>query len=70
LQERVVDMISKAASECWFLECGKITKCSEREKWKIIDMLTNQCNFNEVQAICKVKNDKASFLFSLVMMTY
>jgi len=61
LEERVADMISKAASECWFLECGKITKCSEREKWKMIDRLTNQCNFNEVQAICKVKMIRLHF---------
>ena len=60
----MVDMISSVESDWWFSECGKIAKSSEREKWKIIDRLTNQSNFNEVQPIRKVENGKSSFLFS------
>ena len=44
-------------------ECSKLTNCSEREKWKTIERLTNQSNFNEVQPIRKVENGKTYFLF-------
>ena len=64
LQETVADMISRAENEWWFSECEKIAKSSEREKWRIIERLTNQSHFNEIQPIRKDNNGKASFLFS------
>jgi len=63
LQKEVVEAVKKAEQEWWLEECDKIVGASQREKWKIINYLTNQAGITEVQPIKKPINGDVVYLF-------
>jgi len=42
VQKDTVEIIRKAKEEWWLSECQKLVNAPEKQKWKIIDRLTNQ----------------------------
>jgi len=63
LRKEVVEAVKKAEQEWWLEECDKIVGASQREKWKIINYLTNQAGISEVQPIKKPINGDVVYLF-------
>ena len=63
VQHDTIDIICKAKEEWWSAECQKLYDAPEKQKWKIIDHLTNQSQRSGLQPVKRLVNGEAVYLF-------
>ena len=63
VQHDTIDIICKAKEEWWSAECQRLYDAPEKQKWKIIDRLTNQSQSSGLQPVKRLVNGEAVYLF-------
>jgi len=63
VQKDTVEIIRKAKEEWWLSECQSLIHAPEKQKWKIIDRLTNQSQASGLQPIKRIENGETVYVF-------
>ena len=63
VQQETSLMLQRAENQCRMLECRKLDKVNDVEKWKIIQRLTNQTSNQGMQPLRKIEHGNTTYLF-------